>query len=314
LKLAQRLNPKYLVLENVDRLLKSPSVNRGRDFAIMLASLGKIGYQVEWRVITASDFGAHQKRKRIFIVASKTLTPAVEIRSPHETEGYLKSRGILAKAFPLISLSSAISFFEVGTDPTAVIDHYSPTKGKSRFLDAGLFVNGQVFTASTIPKKEPPRTLREVLLDWQAKPAVIPEEYFIPEGQYELWKKHKFGGKRERTTKGGFTYSYSEGSMSFPDDIERPSRTILTGEGGPTPSRFKHAVASPSGRIRRLLPEELELLNGFPRGWTAMGIKGKQSANRRAFFMGNALVVNVVERIFFAITEREQKSANKRNK
>ncbi len=35
--------PKYLFLENVDRLLKSPSTQRGRDFSVMLKSLEKLG-------------------------------------------------------------------------------------------------------------------------------------------------------------------------------------------------------------------------------------------------------------------------------
>jgi DNA (cytosine-5)-methyltransferase 1 len=310
LKLAQELNPRYLVLENVDRLLKSPTANRGRDFAIMLASLGKIGYQVEWRVITASDFGSFQKRRRIFIVASKTLTKKKHSQSSQTAARYLQADGLLAKAFPVSRLLAPVSNFEVGTDPLAVEDDYIAIKGKSRFLDSGLFVGGQVFTASTLPRVERLRVLREVLVDRKSDLVEIPEEYFIPNTQYSAWEGHKFGGKRERTTKDGFTYNYTEGSMAFPDDLDRPSRTILTGEGGPTPSRFKHAVATPSGRIRRLLPEELEQLNGFPPGWTETGINGKQSANRRAFFMGNALVVGVVERIFASITEGEGRDAN----
>ena len=60
-----------LLLENVDRLLKSPSKQRGRDFAIMLSSLAKLGYAAEWRVINAADYGFPQRRRRIFIVGYK---------------------------------------------------------------------------------------------------------------------------------------------------------------------------------------------------------------------------------------------------
>jgi DNA (cytosine-5)-methyltransferase 1 len=53
---SKKNKPKYLLLENVDRLLKSPSKQRGRDFAIILKSLDDLGYAVEWRVINAAEY------------------------------------------------------------------------------------------------------------------------------------------------------------------------------------------------------------------------------------------------------------------
>jgi DNA (cytosine-5)-methyltransferase 1 len=61
--------PKILFFENVDRLIQSPSTQRGRDFAIILSSLNKLGYFVEWRVINAAEYGMPQKRRRTYIVA-----------------------------------------------------------------------------------------------------------------------------------------------------------------------------------------------------------------------------------------------------
>ncbi len=58
--------PKYLFLENVDRLLKSPASQRGRDFAVMLQSLNDLGYAVEWRVVNAAEYGMPQRRRRVF--------------------------------------------------------------------------------------------------------------------------------------------------------------------------------------------------------------------------------------------------------
>ncbi len=80
--------------------------------------------------------------------------------------------------------------------------------------------------------------------------------------------------------------------MAFPDPLEKPARTIITGEGGPTPSRFKHVIKTKSGRYRRLMPLELERANMFPDHHTAASGDG-----RRAFFMGNALVVGVIEKL-----------------
>ena len=94
------------------------------------------------------------------------------------------------------------------------------------------------------------------------------------------------------------SYCYNEGPLPFPDPLDRPGRTVLTAEGGTSPSRFKHVVETPSGRYRRLTPVELERLNGFPDGWTEGMTPGQ-----RAFCMGNALVVGLVERIGRVLAE-----------
>ena len=85
--------------------------------------------------------------------------------------------------------------------------------------------------------------------------------------------------------------------MAFPDSLDSPARTILTGEGGSTPSRFKHIIVDESGKHRRLTPIELEQLNGFEPGWTEFGSDGRLPDARRAFFMGNALVVGLIEHV-----------------
>ena len=64
----------FVLLENVDRLLKSPASQRGRDFAIILACLRDLDYTVEWRVINAADYGFQQRRRRTFIFAYKNET------------------------------------------------------------------------------------------------------------------------------------------------------------------------------------------------------------------------------------------------
>jgi DNA (cytosine-5)-methyltransferase 1 len=108
------------------------------------------------------------------------------------------------------------------------------------------------------------------------------------------------GSKKEkRTSVDGFEYNYSEGPMAFPDYLDRPSRTIITGEGGAGPSRFKHAILTPSGRYRRLTPVELERLNMFPDGHTE-----ESSDVRRAFLMGNALVTGIIEKVGLELIDR----------
>ena len=88
--------------------------------------------------------------------------------------------------------------------------------------------------------------------------------------------------------------------MAFPDPVDCPARTILTSEGGGSASRSKHIVQAGDGRYRRLVPDELDQLQGFPKGWTDAGMTDIQ----RAFCMGNALVVGIPHMIGRVIAER----------
>ena len=96
--------------------------------------------------------------------------------------------------------------------------------------------------------------------------------------------------------------------MAFPDQLSNPSRTILTGEGGTTPSRFKHIIKI-RDRWRRLTPIELERLNGFPDDWTRFNQHERIiSDGKRAFFMGNALVIGLIEKVGKVIASEVKKN------
>jgi DNA (cytosine-5)-methyltransferase 1 len=121
----------------------------------------------------------------------------------------------------------------------------------------------------------------------------VEDEFYISKEERKKWEALKNAKSEERTNSAGIVYFYTEGGMPFPDPLDKPARTIITGEGGRSPSRFKHAVQSKTG-LRRLTPVELERLNMFPDNHT---LHEGVSNTKRAFFMGNALVVGVVERI-----------------
>lgn len=294
---------KYLILENVDRLLKSPTVKRGRDFAVMLSSLHKLGYAVEWRIVNAADYGFPQRRRRIFIVAyhqSTRLYKKLESAQKYQRiEEWIFENGVLAKGLPLEGGEILIPSVEgkLSNDPHEVTETYTPqAKGVSRFENSGVMIEGCFWTRKVEAKKflnyevftgeKTPITLGKVI----SKTKNIPEEYFIDELSIEKWKFFKGAKSVERTKKNGIIYTFDEGGMVFPDSLDKPSRTIITGEGGASPSRFKHVVED-NGRLRRLTPEELEELNGFPREFTKHDTFPDV---KRAFFMGNALVVGVV--------------------
>ncbi|MBK6541338.1 MAG: DNA (cytosine-5-)-methyltransferase [Flavobacteriales bacterium] len=282
--------PAYLVLENVDRLLGSPVGQRGRDLAVMLRSLDLLGYAVEWRVINAAEHGMPQRRRRVFIVGYHRGTPKYKAACKATPADWLSREGTLARALPCSVTGEDLVQFSIAEN----LDTLSRTFGKDQkatpFRNAGIMVQGHVFTGKAIAAdKVEPMTLRDVL----QREEDVPTEFFIRKKDLGRWKYLKGSKSEPRTVRAsGHRYHYSEGAMVFPDALDRPSRTIVTGEGGSAPSRFKHVVRTPSGRYRRLTPIELERLNMFPDDHT----KGV-SDTWRAFFMGNALVVGVVERI-----------------
>jgi len=283
--------PKYILLENVDRLLKSPVKQRGRDFAVMLASLADLGYAVEWRVINAADYGMPQRRRRVFILGYLEGTALQRSMSDAVVPmDWLTEDGILARAFPVNAVDRLLApEFAINGDLVEVSNNFNATALQSPFSAAGWMRNRNVVTTRLTPRyKGPVKTLSDVLEPEDA----VPEEFFIGEN-LEDWKYLKGPKVLDRESKTtGHKYKYSEGGIAFPDHLDRPSRTVITGEGGRSPSRFKHVIETPSGRLRRLLPVELERLNMFPDHHTA-GLPD----TRRAFLMGNALVTGIVHRV-----------------
>lgn len=295
LRLVNLHRPGQIFLENVDRLLKSPTAQRGRDFGVMLSSLAREGYLVEWRVLNAADYGFPQRRIRVFIVATR-LDDSKHQASP---ENLIFETGVFPSAFPVVANNTGVIEIGVGQDPAEVSKGFNPYSKKTPFMNAGVFLNGSAFTARVDAHFEGPSgTLRDVLIPEEE----VPEAYRIPPENLPQWAYLKGAKSIPRVHKSsGTSYFYSEGKMTFPDSLDRPARTILTGEGGSTPSRFKH-VLQVEGSFRRLTPTELERLAGFPDGWTALGDEITDA--RRAFFIGNSLVVGVVDRVGEVLASR----------
>lgn len=281
--------PNYIFFENVDRLLGSPAKQRGRDFAIILASLADLGYTVEWRVINAAEYGMPQRRRRTYIVGYRKGSHVNE-----KIEGlnnWVLYEGVMAKAFPFEQKEGTTSDFVIEGTIKEVSDNFNKGQKDSPFGDAGVMYERHVFSVDTISKYEGTyMTLGGNLVD----ESLVPEEFFIPADEVAKWEYEKGAKKIERTSKEGFKYIFSEGGMAFPDSLDKPSRTIITGEGGASASRFKHVVLTPSGRYRRLIPLELERLNMFPDNHTC---HPDVTDGRRAFLMGNALVCGIVQKI-----------------
>ena len=281
--------PQYIFFENVDRLLNSPATQRGRDFAIILASLADLGYVVEWRIINAADYGMPQRRRRTYIVGY--LKSSVVAQKIERIEDWVEFDGVMAKSFEFKPKAGTVSDFNIEGSIQKISAEFNKGKKDSPFGNAGMMIDRHVYSVDAEAVYDGPRqTLGGNMIDEN----LVPEDFFISDEELPKWQYEKGAKKIERVSKAGYKYVFSEGGMSFPDSLDQPSRTIITGEGGTAPSRFKHVVKTPSGRYRRLLPIELERMNMFPDNHT---LHPEVTDGRRAFLMGNALVCGIVEQI-----------------
>lgn len=282
--------PPFILLENVDRLVKSPAKQRGRDFAIMVRCLADQGYSMEWRIINAADYGHPQRRRRIFIFAFNKNTKYfknISKLSPHEV---IEKEGIFAKEFPIedVKTKSIKSYNVVKNykDLVSVSDKFSAT-----FENAGYMIDGNVYTTKVTPVYSNPIPLSKIV-----EKNEVDESYFLSDSQKRKYQYLRGSKKIPRKDKSGHKYFYSEGSMSPYDELSLPARTMLTSEG--TTNRSTHIIKDPlSNKLRLLTPIECERINQFPDNWTNSGMPQK----RRYFMMGNALVCGLIKTIGKAI-------------
>lgn len=296
----EKRHPKYILLENVDRLLKSPAKQRGRDFTIILKCLFDQGYSVEWRVINAAEYGNVQRRRRIFIFACANTTKYYkQVTKESISKGasfILHESGFFAPIFPVKEqedkTKDAVYDLNDYSDIFDISDHFA-----NNFFNSGYMNNGKIYTEELVASyKGKYLTLKKVVSKKK-----VDDKYFIDETKMKKWDTLKGAKKIQRTTKEGFEYTFSEGAIAFPDPLDKPARTMLTSEG--TLNRSSHVISDvKTGYLRILTPEECEAINGFDIGWTDTGMPERQ----RYFIMGNALVVPLVEKMGDRIIEISQ--------
>lgn len=272
--------PAFCIFENVDRLLKSPAKQRGRDFGIILSCLNELGYSAEWRVINAAEYGAAQRRRRVFIFAYRNDTIYAKTVNDLNILSLINTDGFMAKAFPIESIDIYIEG-TLDNNLLAMTENFS-----FDFKSAGLMRNGKIYTSNVIPVMEDPILLGKILQ------SNVDESYYITTEKMSKWTYLKGAKKINRISKSGHEYVFSEGPIAFPDSWDKPGRTMLTSES--TLNRSTHVVSDPgTGRLRTLTPIEAERLQGFDDDWTNSGMPNRM----RFFCMGNALVVPMITRM-----------------
>ncbi|EAC5437554.1 DNA (cytosine-5-)-methyltransferase [Listeria monocytogenes] len=276
------IQPTFLLLENVDRLLKSPASQRGRDFAIMLAAFNDLGYSVEWRVINAAEYGLAQKRRRVFIFVYKNKSDFAKKTQNYSDEEIIYNDGLFARGFPIENQPYKNRFVSdiISEDIVSVSDNFS-----SSIFNTGIMRNGKFTSIETVPVSEKPIPLKDIL----QPESEVDDKYYLNEDDILKFKTLRGAKKIQRISADGHMYTFSEGSMSETDDIDKPGRTMLTSEG--SKNRSTHLIKI-DDKYRILTPLECEALNGFPPNWTA-----NMPDRMRYFCMGNALVTGVIERI-----------------
>lgn len=283
--------PPFVLLENVDRLLKSPASQRGRDFAIMLKTLNDLGYLVQWRVINAGEYSMPQKRRRTFIFASSRRTEySKKIIENENLDDYLVEDGFFNELFPIEKDKIEINTrnLSVYKDILDLSDNYNYGK----FENSGIMIDGVVKDFKVVEKSSEAYPLKNILDKSNKYNPDDMSKYIIDSNRMKKWKYLKGQKKIPRVSANGKEYYYSEGKMNFPEDLNVPARTLLTSEG--TDNRSSHAVYDKDlDKIRKITEVEAELIQMFPANWTNTGMTSRQ----RYFMMGNALVTGIINRI-----------------
>lgn len=277
--------PPFVLLENVDRLLKSPAKQRGRDFAIMLRCFYENGYDVQWRVINAAEYGFPQKRKRIFIFAYKKNTKYSKSFKSTELKNISVRDGLFAKTFPVSEnvLKTNSSYIDIKEQDTINITN----NFKCEFYNTGTMQDGIIATYQIEPVEIKSKLLKDIIVTES-----VDSSYYLNKEQIEKMKYLKGSKKIPRNRPNGEVYNYTEGAMCFPDDLNRPARTMLTSER--SINRSSHIIEDlKTKQLRFIVPIEAERINGFPDDWTNTGMTDK----KRYFMMGNALVVGIIEKL-----------------
>ena len=268
-----------MLLENVDRLLKSPRNQKWRDFGIILQSFKEEGYTVERRVINAAEYWFVQRRRRIFIFASRNWTKYAKTINDDTFENIIHKSWFFAKEFPIVKGTIWKEYDFNFQWLLNVSNNFS-----LKFWNTWILRNWKIYTEDTIPNyKWEYKLLRDII---EKK---VDKKYNIKQ-DLQKWKTLKWAKAIPKKV-WDYEYIFREWAVAFPDPIDRPARTMLTSEW--TLNRSTHVIQKWKN-LRILTPIECERINWFPDNRTNTWMPERY----RYFCMGNALVVYLIEKMW----------------
>jgi DNA (cytosine-5)-methyltransferase 1 len=309
--------PRWVVIENVPGLLSS---NGGADFTIILRGLVELGYGVCWRILDAQHFGLAQRRKRLFIVASRGDGRAAEILFEREgggwnpapsreagersaatlTAGVAGSRGINVPGrrreddINLVGFGDGIDLARCVTTGEGARQDYETCTMITHTLRAEGFDADEDGTGRGTPLiaypiqeagKRTGVSTDDVRCELDIGAANDPMYTLQSGAQHGVCAFQQNASGEVRAAKVGYTLNTNSNSSG----------------------RNTAQIAGSFG-VRRLMPVECEALQGFPRNWTATGVDGKPiSDSARYRMLGNAVAVPCAEWIARRIMAIEHK-------
>jgi DNA (cytosine-5)-methyltransferase 1 len=98
LRVIKDKRPKYFVAENVKGLL---SMQKGEVIKMIVEDFKKLGYDVTYKVLKASEYGVPQNRERVFIIGNR-----IGLKNPFPPKTHGTEKGLK----PLVSTKSAVGF------------------------------------------------------------------------------------------------------------------------------------------------------------------------------------------------------------
>lgn len=281
LGLVEHLQPKWFVWENVPGVLTSSG---GRDFAALITALGELGYGWAYRVIDAVHFGVAQRRRRVWLVASRA-------------GDWQSASAVLFDSQSLCWDSSSVKG-KGKTDPRNAgkgVDE----NGLNRCVGAicadshpGAYSGQDAYTGRLIPQIEPvviDRAAYNQGINAAYEPHIKQEDHMatlISKGPHAV----------------GQPIPINTMAATRPESSEKNRQTFGVGNAGDPQftitAQHSHAVGQQDEyemRVRRLTERECERLQGFPDDYTRIPWNGKPAekcpAGLRYKAIGNSWAV-----------------------
>ena len=293
MRIVRRVNPSVLILENVPGLLSS---NHGLDFATVLREVGE-GWdcaEVGWRVLDSQYFGVAQRRRRVFVVGGARAGCAESILALAEGGGGdPPSRGATREEASREAQGSSPAYG--GNVSYPVTSKWHKGSGGPSGNECSNMVLECHVVVGTLDCNIPKQRVQNMMAGHWIPVAFRKSKRAQTDTDDETWVYDGLANTLNGFDTGDArtTHAIAQGVDVY-NGVEtgQVAATVTSATGGSNTSGPKVSNAM---TVRRLTPTECERLQGFPDGWTQIGIDKPTADSPRYKQLGNAVTVNVAE-------------------